>query len=487
MKNIVSIILIFLFSCAFYMHGMTPNNNNLIEIVTKCAKGGSGLQKIEVKGMQQSEVDNMMQEVRETLAEVGNGAIQREQAQGLEADRIAEVAEKDAGYKNQNTLLFKIGSGQLSLGLYKRDLIESMNVILNIAADVLVYKRLNNLRINYLNDLILEKHAEIENLLLKIKENQKKWQQDYDNKSSVMKAFVNVEFERLRILKPLRDFLNKNCRVVGANPFKQDVFMALFTRWATEKLTNKLEDWLIVKGHLPSDTAPSPLGIEKSYTRDENGRLVEMDLPFLSLTRMLQWTRFIVTPFGWTNAIISSKDISSTIASASGYGLKFLNPQLSGAQMQPQSLLQSQQNIDRPSIFSRIKNFMVNKTHDFLTSQYIPNVIEFASLGFAAKFFDDMSNLSWGQYVIQNQDSLLRLLQEYRIEKESFGNVSRLKECEANIKQFIKNGHYIGNGVSMAKWFNTQALGYDRTQLVLQTPLLIFGAWKAISFYMGRR
>lgn len=385
--------------------------NNIIQQAKACAQGISGRQII-----QQYKADKAHQH--------------EEKIQGLEK-----------AYKDQNTILLRADCKPIAFGIYKRDLVETTVFAANIAADVLVYKKLQAIRLDHILDSITKNYAQFLDVLLKVKEDQEKWQKEYDDKNAVLKLLTNSKREKNVLLKPLREYLKKEHSYIFYNPFKQETIVPLLIKFLTEKLGNAAQDYLIVN-YLPRDNQDWAC----AYERDENGQLQRVQ-PVLSLTSGLRFAKWILS-LGtgiWFQGAASNIDNLGKLNKFCGWGLP-----------------------------------------KFLFSKPMQVGVELFIIGWSAKFFDAASTAIWVDYIINNQEDLLELLTEYKKEKESFQDETKVKALEKKIKNFVHKGHEPISFMPaklLRQWWMVRNSSDTLSSLITFAPLVGFFGWKGYCFY----
>jgi hypothetical protein len=424
-----------------------PNSAN-VPIPEQNAPSGAGSGEIDY-----AEINDALVDAANASQQTDSNQIMAEYEAGQAREAAEELQRVQKAHVEQNTLLCRVGKYSLSAGIYKRDLIEAALFAFDIQLDWWLYKKLHQIRLETITQSIIKNASELEDVLLKVKNEQSKWQTDFEKKNVLMKALTAVEVQKAMLLSPLKAYLRSKHSYIQYNPFKKETIVPLIARLSADKLGKIAHDKLIV------DYA-SPHLIERTWAYEKNDKgEITMTPPAISLTRILKDIRWWISP-----SFTQSADTAVTALEWFGKVWTWIGK------------IQNRQ--EHPDAQVRPPSFNLEKV---LSSRPFKLTIEFLILGLAVKFFDSASSDIWVDYVITNQEPLLELLTEYRLAKESFKDEATIKGLEKRIKKFISKGHKTVSFLPVAllrQWWTARTRSSVVGACLAITPFVAFAGYK---------
>lgn len=371
----------------------------------------------------QEQIDHLIERIPAIIQEVDDHEIRREheRIENLhEQNRILWSVETPLTLRlpeihGPNPLNFRFQNRQINLGIRSRDLLEGVVFGANISADIIMYKYLKKWRVDRIKSYLIEHYQEVENLLLHIQQEVKKIEQQLNNKKITQLDATKQKNELGPLLKKFAHH-EHSIKTVFKDPKLLAIVLGRLTIEKVGKFIKekKIKPWH-EKDFIFSWQRPSYL--QPNYIYDAQGQLIIEEGATISIVNII---RLLFNP---------NEMINTTLGSADGTGksiLEFYN-----------------------GLFDLgLPNFLFNS--NFKKVAYF--VTQTASLCWAAKLYDDMTQNRWIKHLQENHQELLKIIQEYKKvqkQKESLEKSLKIKEIELRIEAFIMAGNYTSSYFSV--------------------------------------
>jgi hypothetical protein len=407
---------------------------------------------------QQAEFQRIEREGDELLRNTDVDGMIREAEQQIVRDENALEEQKREKVRWQNTLLWATTGTGIRFGLYNQDMLKGSLWAINMMSDMFLYKRLQVIRVAKINNEIKAHYEELLEHLNKLKEAQRTFDKEYDEKSLIGQLLVARKRQRNALADPVRNYIRNQHALIYSNPFRQETIFPLTLRFIVEKLGSLLEEKYIERVPITD-----PLHWNY-YEYNEQGRRVEQNdlAPFSLVTIARKGVQVLTNPISALTSLIFE----------SGYeGADFIYSRLLKSQGQ-----QAESKIAK----------LGYKALRAVYSQPGKIVLKFLELGAAAKIFDTVSSDLWIDYVLKKQDKLIDILTQYKEAKDSFKDTAVLKEIEARIQKFVQHGHNPVTFVParlLRQWFSARNSANSQASFFLTLPIAGIAGWKLYRWY----
>lgn len=338
-----------------------------------------------------------------------------------QADQLKATNDLIAQIKKQNTILLRLGE---YTAFYKSDIVRGSCFALEMLGEHLMYKKIQQTKIDHVFEKIKRDSKNLEKLLEKA---------EFSKKVNGITLF---NIKNTPEIQELMDYVNNKHKLISYNPFKIDLLPHLILNLTKTKILKFIENSFLTKP-TPSDFL-NPKVIQtyiNAYDKDKEGNLQKTKTPFSIVTLLMY----------------------------------FLNPKY---------LLEDMQASQQENL-KKINKFFNLGIPNILFSKSISAIASISAGGIAIKVTDNILTNSWRDYLKLNQTRLLKLLQRYNKEIDS-ENAEEVKRIEKKLKKFITEGH--SKNISYL-WLQAKNLSQSRIGLMLSLPVIGALAWKGYNFY----
>ncbi len=356
--------------------------------------------------------------------------IEKEQYEQELLDAKEESKQFGRTLKWQNTLLTP---GQWPVGIYVRDLIEGPKIAIDLAADILMYKNLLKRRVNTLYSHIVGQHQEILAVLEQVKQGQENYERVYEELTPIARYNTNKQALLDAALNPLRSYVSGKHTLVGYNPFTKNTILPIVLRFIWQKIGNGIVDGLLV-----DDTLDDRFFY--AYEKNAAGKRVPIKIKTEAQNGTVEEDYLFPPPLSVTNiANLVLNPVRSSLAN----WRKSINTFFMSCLRRPMNL-----NV-KPLV--GIPSFISSPEFKFIS--------ELGAVAFAAQIFDQINSYYWQQYVVENKEKLLDILENYKQALSTLGKGSEeVSYWEQKIRKFIIRGHTppsVMPGTMLRRWWDT--------------------------------
>lgn len=459
--------------------GLSDAEKACIERIRKAAALGSDPSLTAMNALRKRAQDPLKkaqfdQEIRQILVELKNDPDSNpanflaELNRDLGIGAKVESADELDWIKWQNTLLTSPNS---SVGLYKRDFIESGLLAADIYADVQLYNALTKRRIEHIMVALLDDTDGMIDVLKQVIDSAARYEERMSNMSTFAQMFANHVRSRNILLNPLRRYLDEHHVLIkGINPFNRITLVPLLARWGWEKASSWIENKLIAKpAWQKQGSVTDMLTQSQFFPKFEAHRSAYQSNPEGDLYEV---SRDLDNPVGVTTGLIG---LTSLITLNPFRGLRKYVARYGYEDASLQRLLGNISWVNRFGGLG-IPNFLFTKTAKL--------GLEVLGIGFSAKCYDAINNTRWKNFVIQHREKLLRKLLAYRraLAHASSGE-DKVMKAKQSLRKLVEEGHNSSGwipGTALSEWWATREEGKKSIQ-----NALYYGAAALVSLKLG--